>query len=169
MPATFIEARAWQLVRLNNLADRNKDAVAAEYVSLLERPEDRDQDAADDALGYLYERTLEETGNEEFAAEYVSQLSDFIDMSWPEIHSIDIPTRGDLWSTGRALVSALAEQQAVMGLVGKDSLLTGAEMGSINKAAARRMSPAAKKKMSTKGGIRETVRQLANEEKTDAD
>lgn len=162
MPDAFIEARADMLVKVDELSADKRDAYVARYIDLIDTPEDRDEQMALDALAYLHERTLDETGSEEYADKYIEQIGEYLELTWAEIHSVDLPTRGNNWTQGRALVSALAARQALVEAVMPDAMALGEKMGQINAQAASRMSTAQKVKAARDGGIKETIKQRSS-------
>lgn len=163
MSRSFVQERATKLVELDRLARDEADAYVARYRELLEDPDQRDMEMAMVDLAYLQERYAEETGNEALASAYVEELSEFTALSWDEIHAVDLTTRGNMWTEGRALVSVEAERQALIEIVARRALEIGDEMGQINRRAAGRLNIGAKRKMAREGGIKETIGQLARE------
>jgi len=163
VPSKFLLDRAAHLVDLDELVDSRKPAFEARYIALLSEPQQRDEMIIEDTVGYLYERMLDETGNEVLSDAYVAEIAEYLDMDWREIHSVPTVERGDVWSTGRQLVSYVCERQAFFELVAIDALDISAQMARANKKAAQRMTTSQKKEMSKSGGIKQTINQLKKE------
>jgi hypothetical protein len=167
VPSIFISARAQYLIDLNMLVDADKDEYGDRYLHLMETPKDRDQDIARDAIGYMAERYEEESGDAEAAAGYASDLCSLAVLPFGAISEVPLPKRGDIHSTGAALVSAISERQALMETVAVTALEIGTEMGKLNKAAASRMSTPQKKAMAKEGGLKKTIAELSKPAKDD--
>ena len=160
MPSTFIQARAVKLVQLNALVAENSEAYGDRYLHLMENPADRDPAIARDCIGYMTARYVDETGDEAAAEGYATDLVSMAVLPFGTISEIPLPQRGDIHSTGAAMVSAISARQALMELVGVDALEIGTEMGRLNKAAAGRMTTPQKETMATEGGLKKTVAEL---------
>lgn len=160
----FIEQRADSLIALKQLAKSKEEEFGERYRELLNDPNERDLLIVTDAVGYLSERYQEETGDSELASSYLDQLVSFAVQPWADIMAIPIPTRGSLFSTGASLVSAIASQQAAIEIYGVEAWVIGDNMGKANRKSAKALSPKGKRKMSTEGGITETI---AEKEQTD--
>ena len=163
MPAKFIELRAVELVKVNDLVVEQRDPFGERYLELMENPKERDPAIMRDAVGYLAELYIDETGDVQAGKDHAADLASFVVLPFSVIASVPMPVRGTLHSTGAALVSAIASRQAFMELVAPDALTIGTEMGRLNKAAASRMTTPQKEKMSTEGGIKKTIAEIGTE------
>lgn len=161
MPAKFTTARALKLIDLKALVEEKREETGDRYLRLMEHPKERDLGIAKQAIGYMMERYAEESGDNEAARGYAADLAAFSVQPFSAISEVPLPKRGDIHSTGAALVSAICWQQALMEIVAVDALEIGTEMGALNKAAASRMSTPQKKTMATEGGIKKSIAELS--------
>lgn len=161
MPSTFIISRSQYLVDLNALVEEKREETGARFEHLMEHPKEREPGIAVQAIGYMMERYAEESGDDEAARGYAADLCALAVQPFGVISEVPLPKRGDIHSTGAALVSAICWRQAMMEIVAVDALQIGTEMGMLNKAAASRMSTVQKKTMAHEGGLKKTIVQLS--------
>ena len=161
MPQSFTEQRAKGLIKLEDLTNENREAFVARYTELLSDHTERDEMEWARGLLYFEERMAEESGSAEMAEAYADTLEDLVALSWDEINDVPTPARGSVWTTARALMSVLAEEQALLEIQSKPALSIGAVMCAGNASAAKRLSTAQKKKTAVDGGLKKTIAAMA--------
>jgi len=166
MENAFLDAAAKHAVDINKQVKAAKVNISKRYVELLNDPDQRLQSIKDWFLGYMIEQTVVETGNEALAEAYWSNIEEYMQFSWDEINSDQFPPalRGDIWMTGRAVVSAMAYHQAfIESQLAQDIVESAIKAGPEQQALFNRLDKITQKKLSKENDKKNRIKQLESE------
>jgi hypothetical protein len=151
----YVDLVAEKIVDLEETVDAKRDAVGARYVELLNDPAQRNEGIWEWFLGYMQQLMETETGNAVLAEDYWQEIDHFFDDSWEQLHRVPPPERGDIWHTGRKMISAVAAQQAFIesGLA-SDVLEHATETAAVVGKEAAKLTPAQKQEAAKETAIK---------------
>jgi hypothetical protein len=128
----FTQAAAEFQIQLEDMVDERKPEVRSTFLALLNDPDMRTPEILDSFLAVEIDRTIAETGNEEFADLYWGEVAELAELSFDELNSIPHGERGDLWDTARELMVAVSIREALIREnVYTDALRAGVDMGAM--------------------------------------
>lgn len=157
MTSEFLRQRADIIIALDTQTRESANAVIDRMVELLDKPKERDHEIVIETLNYIAERAEEETDDAEFALAQRETIATFFASTWKEITDVPLPARGAVYNLAQSLVLDHCLMQAQLEIIGVRAIEAGEAMAAINRAAAKRLSPAQKKELARSGGIKESI------------
>jgi hypothetical protein len=160
----YLDQSAEQAVDLEENVDEKSTDSGEIYIRCLESPELRNDGIAAWTVGYNMELMASETGNQELAEAYWTEVAEFLDMSWSDIYSVPQSERGPTWHEGTKLVSAVCQRQAFIesGLA-YESMVHGANAAVESQKMFDKLSKSEAKAVATENNKAERMKQKRTE------
>lgn len=118
-----------KIIELDDFVAANRDGFAALYAELLNSPDRRDDQIEANYIGYFFEQSVAELGDES-QLQYWKKVSESMELSFDELNAMPPNRRGAVYSDVRAIMSAVAFEQAfIESGIALYTVESGIEMG----------------------------------------